>query len=197
MPCLLQLTEKWYDEEEIDGAADGIEPMCSMLYQFSGKCNKNLSPSTAYSNGYAYNSNGGQVDESWLLMYQSESQYLNEDSVCSYIDSLRYNTYDENGEVVLDPSTSWNPSSWKKEIAIQSRVMRKGMKVGLILSALAAFSMAVAALVLHGMLARKNIPWRPTRKAANAGEDPTDLARQNSGILTGRSRSAQATTPLI
>lgn len=168
-----------------------------MLYQFAGKCNKNLSPATIYSNNYAYNQNGGNVDESWLLMYQSQEQYLNEDSVCSYIDSLRYNTYDENGEVVLDPSTSWNPSNWKKELAIQSRVMQPGMKAGLVISALAFCSMAVAALVLHGMLARRNIPWRASRSNAKAGEDPTVLARQNSGILTGRSRSAQATTPLI
>jgi hypothetical protein len=191
------LNEKWYEDEQVEGADTGIEPMCSMLYQFSGKCNKNLSPATNYSKNYAYNKNGGTIDEGWLLMYQSEEQYLNENSVCTFINSLRYNTYDQNGEVVLNPSTSWNPSSWQKEMAIQSRVMHKGMKAWLIVTALAAGCMAIAALVLHGMLARKNIPWRPTSKGVNAGGDPTDLARQNSGILTGRSRSAQATTPLI
>jgi hypothetical protein len=166
-----------------------------MLYQFSGKCNKNLDSSTSYSNAYAYNANGGEVDEASLAMYQSEQQYLNEDAVCSYIDSLRFNTYDEDGEVILDPSTSWNPSSWKKEIYIQSNVMNPGLKAGLIVTGLAAFSMAMAALVLHGMLARKNIPWRP--KDETSVEDPVAVARQSSGILVGRARSGPGTAPLI
>jgi hypothetical protein len=162
--------------------------MCSMLYQFSGKCNKNLqAASTTAATGGDY-----------TTMYQSLTQYKNEDSVCSYIDSIRYNTYDHNGEIVLDQTASWNPISWKKEMSAQSRVMSKGLKAGLIITSLAAFGMAVCALVLHGMLSRKNVPWRAIRKPGeDPFVDPTDLARQSSGIVMGRSRSGPATTPLI
>jgi hypothetical protein len=73
--------------------------------------------------------------------------------------------------------------------------MSGGYKAGLVITSLAMAAMAVAAAVLHGMLARKNIPWR-AKKLASVG-DQTDLARQNSGILMGRSRSGAGTTPLI
>jgi hypothetical protein len=169
--------------------------MCSILYQFSGKCQKNLKPaSTAYSNTYLYNENGNQVEESWLQMYQSENQFLNEELVCAYIDSLRLNTYDEQGDIVLDPSISWKPNDWQKELQISRKAMAPGYKAGLVFSAFAMTAMAVCACVLHGLLARKNIPWKSKRVF---GGDPTDIARQNSGILMGRSRSGPANTPLI
>ena len=168
--------------------------MCSILYQVSGKCNKKLKPNTIYSNSYYYNANGGEISDEWLQMYQSENQYLNEDAVCAYIDSLKYNTYDEEGEVILNPSVAWwNPAEWQKEIRLESHHMGAGYKAGLVLTSLAATAMAVLACVLHGMLARKNIPFR----ARKTGEDPTALARQNSGILMGRSRSGPGTSPLI
>jgi hypothetical protein len=192
---LHQSTEKWYEDEEVDAAEDGIEPMCSILYQFSGKCQKNLKPANSYSNSYQYNQNGNQMDQGWLQMYQSENQYLNEDLVCAYIDSLRLNTYDEQGEVILDPSISWKPSEWQKELRINRQAMSGGYKAGLVITSLAMAAMAVGAAVLHAMLARKNIPWR-AKKLASVG-DQTDLARQNSGILMGRSRSGAGTTPLI
>jgi hypothetical protein len=192
---LRQSTEKWYEDEEVDAAEDGIEPMCSILYQFSGKCQKSLKPANSYSNSYQYNQNGNQMDQGWLQMYQSENQYLNEDLVCAYIDSLRLNTYDEQGEVILDPSISWKPSEWQKELRINRQAMSGGYKAGLVITSLAMAAVAVAAAVLHAMLARKNIPWR-AKKLASVG-DQTDLARQNSGILMGRSRSGAGTTPLI
>jgi len=161
--------------------------MCSILYQVSGKCNTNLNGNSAYSNKYS-----GEIDEEAIAMYQSTSQFLNEATVCSYIDSLRYNTYDESGEVIL--SQKWGGNSWAKEMRIQGEAMRPGLKAGLWITGLAALSMAVAALALHGLLARKNIPWFPKREKS---EDPTDIARQNSGILMGRSRSGPGTTPLI
>jgi len=190
-----QATEKWYDEEEIDGTEEGIEPMCSILYQFSGKCQKNLKPSSTYSNNYAYSQNGNTISDANLQMYQSENQYLNEELVCAYIDSLRLNTYDEQGEVILDPSVSWRPSEWQKELRISRQAMSPGYKAGLVLTSLSMAAMAVCACVLHGMLARKNIPWKSKR--APASGDVTDLARQSSGILMGRSRSGPGSTPLI
>jgi hypothetical protein len=185
----------WYEEEEFEGMEEGINPFCSILYQFAGKCNKSLNPSTVYSNQVTYNANGGEISDEWLLMYQSENQFLNEDTVCAYIDSLKYNTYDEYGEVIMNPSRNmWKPSAWNNEIRIESMAMNAGMKAALILSFLAAAAMGVAACMLHGMLARKNIPFFGTPKKT---EDVTSLARQNSGIVVGRSRSGPGTAPLI
>jgi len=185
------MTEAWYEDEEVEGVIDGVEPMCSILYQVAGKCNKAMKTDNTYSNSQ-YSRYGGDGEEEWLKMYQSQSQFENEDLVCSYIDSLKYDTYDETGEVILNPSVSW--SNLGTEIRIQRQAMRPGLKAGLVLTAIAAAGMAVAACFLHGLLARKNIPWRPKR---DKGEDPTDIARQNSGILMGRSRSGPSQTPLI
>jgi hypothetical protein len=178
---------QWYEDEELDDT--GIEPMCSMLYQLSGKCNKSLKVSTnANYNGWAYS-------DAYLEMYQSEQQANNEDAVCSFIESLRSNTYDEYGKVQLENSGVWrNPSQWNREFSAESRALSAGKKASLTLLAMAVTVMGVWACFLHGTLARKNIPWTPRRKK---GEDPTDIARQNSGIVMGRSRSGPAATPLI
>jgi hypothetical protein len=173
--------------------------MCSMLYQLSGKCNANLK-ATEFNNvqdGYAYDENGDAYG-SYKQMYQSYAQYQNEQTVCSFISSLNSNSYDKNGQVYLD-SNGWaeqwrNPSNWQQEFNMESEAMTAGKKAALILMAFATTAMAVFACWLHGSLARKNIPWRPKRKI---GEDPTDLSRQNSGIGVARSRSGQASAPLI
>jgi hypothetical protein len=173
--------------------------MCSMLYQLSGKCNANLK-ATEYNNGqegYAYDENGDAYGN-YKQMYQSYAQYQNEETVCSFINSLNSNSYDSNGQVYLD-SNGWaeqwrNPSNWQKEFNLESEAMTAGMKAGLILTAFATAAMALIACWLQCSLARKSIiPWRPKRKI---GEDPTELARQNSGIFAGRSRSGPA-SPLI
>lgn len=134
------------------------------------------------------------VNQDWKQMYMSEQQEKNEESVCSFIESLASNTYDENGEVTLSGSSWVNPQAWNSEFLAESKAMSPGIKAALILTAVAALSMAVAACVLHGTLARKNIPWKPRR---SKGEDPTDLARQNSGITMGRSRSGPNNAPLL
>lgn len=183
----------WYEGEQVYD----LEPMCSMLYQFAGKCNKHLN-ATEYKQqaqqegGYAYDSyqqaaaNNAenaqeQYEYQYKQMYQSLAQSHNEKAVCSFIESLASNTYNEHGEVTTFDSFS---SGWKS--ALKAPQMESGILAGLIITAMLAVSMGIAACVLHGALARKNIPWKPRR---GKGEDPTDLARQNSGITMGRSRS--------
>jgi hypothetical protein len=175
-----------------------------MLYQLSGKCNTHLTAKEYNSYYAAQSANNGQNgqngyadEDQYKQMYQSQAQAENEQMVCAFIDSLNSNTYDENGNVFFDQTWAqqWsNPSSWSREFQIESQAMSPGSKAFLILSALATASMAICACWLHGSLARKNIPWRPRR---GKGDDPTDLARQNSGILMGRSRSGPASAPLI
>jgi hypothetical protein len=181
---------QWYEDEEVDD--NNIEPMCSMLYQLAGKCNKHLSANDLYN--YNYNINAG--NDEWEQMYQSEQQAANEEAVCTFIDSLRSNTYDENGQVILQAGAAWkNPSQWSSEFQAESRALNGGMKAALSLLAIAVSIMGVWACFLHGTLARKNIPWAPTRR--QKGDDPTDIARANSGIVMGRSRSGPGNAPLI
>jgi hypothetical protein len=185
-----------------------------MLYQLSGKCNKNLKAVeyNYYGNNYNQNNNinnqyNGEYQDAndeeaqrqnYKQMYQSQQQAANEEAVCAFIESLTSNSYNENGEVTISGSQSFfNPASWGREVQAESKAMSAGMKAALIITAFAAAFMAVAACVLHGALARKNIPWRPGARRGK-GEDPTDLARQNSGITMGRSRSGPGgSAPLI
>ena len=184
-----------------------------MLYQYAGKCNKHLAATeynyasyTANANYQYQNQDQGDAaqgdeanavdyaDNEWKQMYQSENQAQNENAVCSFIESLTSNSYDENGEINVSGSTWASPSAWNREFAAESKAMSGGMKAALVLTALATVAMAVAVCVLHGTLARKNIPWKPRR---SKGQDPTDLARQNSGITMGRSRSGPGNNPLL
>lgn len=207
--CINCLSEEeqqpWYEGEEVYT----LEPMCSMLYQYAGKCNKHLTATEYNYNGYVANANyqyqnqyqdqssqngySDYANNEWKQMYQSENQAQNENAVCSFLDALSSNTYNENGEINVS-GASW--ASWNRDF--DSRAMNGAMKAALIITALAAMAMAVTACVLHNVLARKNIPWKPRR---SKGTDPTDLARQNSGITMGRSRSgatgATGTNPLL
>jgi hypothetical protein len=184
-----------------------LDPVCSMLYQFAGKCNKHMSATEYNYDGYVYNPNyeyqnqaeddtvkqndgDDYTNNEWKQMFQSENQAQNENAVCNYIDALTSNTYNEFGEVSVT-GTNWaSPLAWNRAFASQSRAMSRGMKAAISITALAALGMSIAACVLHSMLARKNIPWKPRR---SKGQDPTDLARQNSGITMGRSRSGPGT----
>ena len=200
--CLADETEAWYEDEEVYT----LQPMCSMLYQYAGKCNKHLTATEYHYEGYNNNANyeyqnqnqaananyQNYADNEWKQMYQSENQAQNENAVCTFMESLNSNTYNENGEINVS-GASW--ASWNKEFNAESKAMNAGMKAALVITALAAMAMAVTACVLHNVLARKNIPWKPRR---SKGADPTDLARQNSGITMGRSRSGvTATNPLL
>jgi hypothetical protein len=220
MACMHDQGEEiWYEDEEVYF----LEPMCSMLYQYSGKCNRNLSAKTYTYGGYnannANNANNGNAAEmdaegnawnggnqynqygngDWAQMYQSQQQQRNEEAVCSFIDSVTSGTYGENGEIAVS-SNIWSLQSWSNagSISEQSRNMSPGMKAGLAITALATLIMAITACVLQGLIARKsnaNNSWAPARRSKDM--DPTDLARQNSGITMGRSRSGTGAAPLI
>ena len=187
------MQDEYYFGENNDEGDEGITPMCSMLYQISGKCNENLSPENMF-NGYY--EDGEYVEVNYNQMYQSYSQQQNQDLVCSFVESLNSGTYDQTGQVYIDNSVWGAPARWQQGVAEASRNMPGGLKAALFLTSLAAILMGVWACMLHGALARKHIPWQPKRHVAAAG-DPVDMARQNSGIVMGRSRSGPVTHPLI
>lgn len=215
---ILQQSQPWYEDEVVYA----LEPMCSMLYQFAGKCNKHLEATEYETEKQSSNQNNADTDdayaaavagddaagrkldeeewveeevidddEDWKQMYQSENQAQNEDAVCSFIESLVSNTYNEKGEVTLSGG-QWSTSA--AEFLAESRAMNAGLKAALCITALATLAMAVAACFIHNTLARKNIPWKPRR---SKGTDPTEMARQNSGITMGRSRSGPGNNPLL
>jgi hypothetical protein len=190
----------WYETEERDEEDENdVAPICSLLYQVSGKCNHNLVPKEQFeASSTGYYSDGVYYETQFSTMYQSAAQQQNEELVCSFIESLNSGSYDEKGQVYLTGGStfSWqHPGVFSQSQGLgQPQQMPSAMKAALAISALAATGMAIFACMLHGALARKNIPWRPKRIN---GEDPTDIARQNSGIVMGRSRSGPATAPLI
>jgi hypothetical protein len=180
----------WYENEETEGVAEGLNPMCAMLYEYSGKCNANLNSYAAYSidSYYSYDGDGNGDGQTYNQMYQSEAQEENESAVCSFINMLTSQTYSDNGEIIL---TS-NFKNWRKEIGIQSAYVSAGMRAGLVFSALAVVVMVIWAAMLHGTLSRKNIPWRPRRGKASA--EAAEFSRNQSGIVVGRNNG---TSPLI
>lgn len=125
------------------------------------------------------------------------NQENNEDQVCNFIDNLQTQKYNEDGDVVTDGSTGSKYSvdfasmDWTDPNQVKAQAQRAGVSpgqaVGLALTMAACLVMSVWACCLHSTLARKNIPWRPKR-GKNLSE-PTDISRQHSGIVMGRSRS--------
>lgn len=164
--------------------------MCSMLYQLSGKCNKHLSLPTYASNTY-------QEAQDWEQIYQSQQQETNEEAVCSFVESLKSRSYDEFGQVILNSGSWKNPTQWSYEFQAESRQLSGGQKFAITMLSFAVAVMGVWACFLHSTLARKNIPWRPRRKPGELDTDPTHIARQNSGIVLGRSRSGPGSAPFL
>lgn len=132
-----------------------------------------------------------------LSLLQSSNQEENEEQVCNFIDNLQTQKYDEYGEIIMDGSqgskysidfvhTNWRDPNQVKAQAEKTGVTA-GQAVGLALTMAACLVMGIWACCLHSTLARKNIPWRPKR-GKNLTE-PTDISRQHSGIVMGRSRS--------
>jgi len=154
----------------------GISDVCGALYTYAAKCNSHF---------YNYQSS---VDS-----YGSSQQVANEEQACNFIDNMQSRKYNEYGEIVLDESgvtmdmskvNLFSPSS------LTAEATRAGVTGGqiawLFLLGIACAGMLGYGVVLHKSLMDNNIPWRPRRGELS---EPTDLNRQNSGIVMGRSRS--------
>jgi hypothetical protein len=187
-----------YKKQQQMFAKSGIADVCGALYTYAAKCNKHMTQS---SNWY-----GDQ--NVFQYSFGSDNQEANEETVCNFIDNLQTQKYDEYGDVVVDQSqlkkngyvidfagTNWRDMDQVKAQAEKTGVTA-GQAVGLAITMAAFMVMAVWACCLHSTLARKNIPWRPKRGKLT---EPTDISRQNSGIVMGRSRSGMSgkNAPLI
>jgi hypothetical protein len=125
------------------------------------------------------------------LTPQSAQQLANEEQVCNYIGDILSGTYDESGEIIIDVF-KYNISDWKNTgqyinaLHAAQKEVSGGQIAGLVLSILGCFSLCMYACVLHSNLTKKGLQWKPRRGKYT---DPTDISRQNSGIVMGRSRS--------
>mmetsp|Transcript_10835 Transcript_10835/g.29987 ORF Transcript_10835/g.29987 Transcript_10835/m.29987 type:complete len:786 (-) Transcript_10835:199-2556(-) len=176
------------EENLQDEDANGVLSYCSMLYQISAKCNANLKPNHIY-NGEGYYIDGIFYAPEFDQMYMSEQQEDQEKKVCGLIESLNSGTYKEDGSIYLGGLGWITGSRLRNEISSATAAMSGGVKALVFLLAIGAFGMGLWAMVLHGAIKRKMAPWQP--------KDPVDLARAESGIVMGRSRSGPATNPLI
>merc|ERR1712048_786584 len=173
----------------------GIQDICGVLYEDSAKCNSKLKGT----DGNDFGSN------------LSEEQLQNEQTVCNYIGNLQRHSYDEYGEIILNAYqdaqntylaiTQIDWSSTESINSIREAVSVKYWQVGLLtLLCIGVVGLTITAAVLHAILARKAPP--PLKKTESSTLSYPDIKRDDSGIVLGRSQSADGfvegkTTPLI
>jgi hypothetical protein len=132
----------------------------------------------------------------WFFV-QSENQKENQDQVCSFIESMTDNNYDEHGEINLG-NLYFDKSKWAN-IHEYTKVMSPGQIFGLIFSISLLLVLLFYSCYLHSALLRKeprdsSIPTLPRPKFPRVSAKQTGLASQaglisriNSGITSARS----------
>jgi hypothetical protein len=156
---LQQATTQWY-ENESSGGEEVINPLCSMLYQQSGKCNRNM----VTDNGYNFDSyyKQGSGEQNWSEQFQN--QLTDEGAACSFIDQLQHTSSDGNW---WDLGYLFDPQNYQLFV---DNDMSTGMLVGLIISGLAFMLMLVWVCCLRRSIARtRSIGW--DRNNASCGRD--------------------------
>lgn len=149
---------------------DGVVAMCSALYSGSAQCNMNMN-------------NFEQISR-----YMSQYEMDQEARYCAFIENILYGAYDESGEILLSPE-QFDFADWRNPHQYKKLRMSVGQAVGLSLSIILCVALLAAAAVTNRQLTRQSTPWKPKRDSV--------LARQNSGIVMGRSRSGPGAAPLI
>jgi hypothetical protein len=83
----------WYEGEEVEGADTGVNPLCSILYERAGKCNRHMDTTDVYN--FASDGNSGQYQEqnedenkNEEEEYVDQAHFGSEQEVCHFIDSL-------------------------------------------------------------------------------------------------------------
>jgi hypothetical protein len=96
----------WYEGEEVEGADTGINPLCSILYERAGKCNRHMDTTNVYN--FASDGNSGQYQEqneeenkNEEEEYVDQAQFGSEQEACHIIDSLRPKNSDELSRGIL------------------------------------------------------------------------------------------------
>lgn len=150
----------------------GVVAMCSALYTVSAQCNMNMNNFESISK------------------YMSQYELDQESRYCAFIENIIYGAYDESGEIVLQ-ADQFDFTDWKNPKQYKKLRMSLGQALGLSASIILCVALAATAAVTNRALTRQSTPWKPKRMTDSA------LARQNSGIVMGRSRSGPGAAPLI
>lgn len=169
------------DDDSVNYDDDEINEICESLYEVSARCDKH----------YRSYSNRSKQAKFAEMMAQ-------EDLTCDFIDSVVSNNYNEMGFVDLgnDYTVEGQPGWMANNMYAQQyghyiTEVTPLQIFGLIFSCLAVVILGMWSVSLHRSFSKQG-PWRPRRgfrsnAAPNAAQ--TDLNRQNSGIVMGRSAS--------
>jgi hypothetical protein len=150
-----------------------------MLYQYAGKCHKNLKSSSSS------NSQNQYYDQT----YQSSAQEENEDAVCNFIEVIRSNTYNEKGQITFGFSNIWSNQGFRSG----ARAMGPLHKAGLWVFGVGVGVLIVSAVYLQQQLSEHSISWRPRRFArggvsvVTSGSENFIYERSDAGITRDRS----------
>ena len=167
------------DDDSVNYDSDEINEICESLYEVSAHCDKHF---RAYSNKSKQSKYAEAVAQ--------------EDLTCDFIDSVVMGNYNEAGFVDLgDDYTIEKQSGWMTDSMYGQQYGHYITEVtplqifGLLASIMAVILLAVWSMTLHKSLT-KGGPWRPRRGLQRpTSPTATDLDRQNSGIVMGRSQS--------
>lgn len=124
-----------------------------------------------------------------ISRYMSQYELDQESRYCAFIENIIFGAYDESGEILLRPE-QFNFNDWKNPHQYKKLKMPVSQAVGLAFSIVLCVALLAVAAVTNRSLTRDSTPWKPSRA-------DMALARQNSGILMGRSRSGPGAAPLI
>ena len=112
--------------------ADEVVELCEQLYDEAAKCEKAHGFADGYANYYGY-----------------ENQLAEEEVVCEYMASLRANTYDESGEIIVSGASGHGRSG---------KSTTGGQKFALTFFILGTVGLAVYAAMLHSKLVKGKKP---------------------------------------
>lgn len=148
--------------------------LCNKIYKHSGKCNTYLSSSL-----------GTQNDDD----YEDDNKYSNsqntEQNQCSYMESIRYGTYDTYGQIYTSNSQS----------SSQKAMVTPVQKYALIMVSMICFGLALYAYHLHRQMTKLLLKALSSglistnRRSSSRGRGTYDV-RPSSGEYTSRTRSS-------
>jgi hypothetical protein len=124
-----------------------------------------------------------------ISQYMSQYELDQESRYCAFIENIVYGAYDESGEIQLKPE-QFDFNDWQNPQQYKKLKMPVDQALGLAASIILCVALLAAAAVTNRQLTRDSTPWKPSRQ-------DIALARQNSGIVMGRSRSGPGAAPLI
>jgi len=162
-----------------EGSDNGINELCIALYDYAARCDKHYRVYSSKTNSAKY-----------------ADAVAAEDLTCDFIDSVIMGNYNELGFVDLGTAYTVEKTTgfmadnlYAQKVSHEISMVTPAQVFGLIVSLAAVAILGAWAATLHNSLT-KGGPWRPRRGFRAADRSPeTDLDRQNSGIVLGRSAS--------